>query len=274
MTSISTIAGSSAVQQQNIKKTDAKLLAAIQSLVTGRQTQDVANVALATELQSRVAGLQQVSQNLAQATSLTQVADGAIEQIGNITDRLTQIAQQASNGTTSDADRKALDQEFQSLTKELDSQVAKTQFNGQKLLDGSVTGENKLSLSKLLSTNDDGDGHLAINNLASSTLFGGQSLNVLSADGATNALAALDTARGQIAGARANVGSFQETLNYASASIDSAIVNQQAAQSLLSDADFLDAATQSQQAQVQHNAQLSLAAQGNRLPAALLQLVS
>lgn len=274
MTSISSIAGSSGIFQQNIKKTDAKLQAAIASLVSGRKTQDVAEVAVATQLQSEVAGLKQVSQSISQAISLTQVADGAIAQSQAIVQRLQEIAQQASNGSTNNDQRKQLDIEFQALIKDLDRQVENTQFNGQNLLDGSVTGEKSLSLNKLLSTGNDDDNQLAIDSLASTVVFGGQKLSVLSVDGAQAALGVLGAAQDRIATARASVGAFQQTLNYAAASIDSAIINQEAARSLLSDADFLDAATNSQQAQVQRNAQLSLAAQTNRLPAALLQLVS
>jgi len=271
---INSLIGSSGVQQQNIKKTDAKLLAAISSLVSGNKTRDVADFAISSQLQSQVVGLKQVSGSLAQANSLTQVADGAIDQSGKIVDRLKEIALQAGNGAINADQRKLLDKEFQALVKELDSQVANTQFNGKNLLDGSVSGGNKLSLSNLLATDNDGDNELSIDSLASDALFKGKSLDVLSADGAADAIEALNAARTIIATARANVGAFQQTLNYASASIDSAIVNQEAARSLLSDSDFFDSATQSQQSQVQRNAQLSLAAQTNRLPAALLQLVS
>lgn len=271
---ISSLAGLTGVQQQNIKKTDAKLQAAIASLVSGQKTQDVADVALATQLQSQVAGLKQVSQSLAQAISLTQVADGAIEQSQQIVGRLQEIALQASNGALSADQRKQLDVEFQELVKDLDRQVANTRFNGQNLLDGTLSGNNSLSLGNLLNSGSDDDSSLSIDNLASSTLFNGQNLNVLSIDSAQQALQALGAAQSQIATARASVGAFQQTLDYSAASIDSAIINQEAARALLSDADFLEAATESQQAQVQRNAQLSLAAQTNRLPSALLQLVS
>lgn len=277
MTSISNIASSSGTFQQNIKKTDAKLLAAISSLVSGRKTQDVADIAIATQLQSEVVGLKQVSQNLAQASSLTQVADGAIEQSQNIVQRLRDIALQAHDGAINDDQRKQLNEEFQALTQQLDAQVANTQFNGQNLLDGSISGDNKLTLNSILAEDggdSEDDSALNISSLSSSVLFGGQKLDVLSVDGATQALAALDSASTYIATARASVGAFQQTLNYSAASIDSAIINQEAARSLLSDADFADSASQSQQAQVQRNVQLSIAAQTNKLPAALLQLVS
>ena len=94
---ISNLSSVAASQRSDIKKTDAKLQAAIASLVSGRQTQDVANVALATQLQSQTAGLKQISSNIAQASSLTQVADGALQQVQEITGRLREIAQTAAN---------------------------------------------------------------------------------------------------------------------------------------------------------------------------------
>ena len=270
---ITSLSGLSGVQQ-NYKKTDAKLQAAIASLVSGKKTQDVADIAVATQLQSQVAGLKQVSQSFAQAMSLTQVADGAIEQSQNIINRLQELSIQSNNGALNADARVALDKEFQSLVNELDRQVSETRFNGKNLLDGSLSGENRLSLNTILATDNGDDNDLSIESLATTTLFGGESLNVLTADGAARAFEVLKGAQNNVISARANVGAFQQTLDYASATIDSAISNQEAARSLLSDADFLEVASQSQQAQVQRNAQLSLAAQGNRLPAALLQLVS
>jgi flagellin len=271
---INSVASSSGVMQQNIKKTDDKILAAISSLVSGQQADDVANLAVATQLQSRVAGLRQVSQSIAQASSLTQVANGALEQVQRINDRLTQIAQQAANGATNQEQRAQLDQEFQELVKELDSQVAKTQFNGQNLLDGTLAGDNKLSLNRILATEQGEDSALEVQDLSSTVLFNGERLNVLSADSAQAAIAKLQDSGQRIATARSAVGSFEQTLNYSAATIDTAIANQQAAQSLLSDSDFLSLVTESQQEQVKKNGQLALLAQGNRLPNSFLQLIS
>ena len=202
------------------------------------------------------------------------MADGAIANTQDILSKLKDVAQQAKSGSISDENRKALDVQFQQLVKQLDKDVAATQFNGKNLLDGSLTGSNSLSLNSLLNTQGEDDAKLEIDDLASSTLFKNESLNVLSVDSAANAFAAIDNAQGQVARARATVGAFQQTLNYSAATIDSAISNQEAARSVLNDADFLDAASSSQQALVQRNASLSLAAQGNRLPVALLKLVS
>lgn len=271
---INTLSSVAASQRSDIKKTDAKLLAAIDSLVSGRRTQDVADIAVASQLQSQVVGLKQVSQNLAQASSIVQVADGGLEQSQAVVDRLRNIAQQAQNGATNDEQRAQLNEEFQALAKQLDHIASETRFNGTSLLDGSLEDDRAISLNRLLATDSEGDNRLSLGSQSRASLFAGQSLDVLSVDGAAKALDVLSTAGEQLTSARAQVGSFAKTLDYAAASVDSAVANQEAARSLLSDADFLDAATQSQQAQVQRNAQLSLAAQTNKLPSALLQLVS
>lgn len=272
---ISTLASVSGVpQQQALRKTEDKLQLAIASLVSGQRADDVANVAVATQLQSQTAGLKQVSQNLAQAGSLAQVADGAIARSQEIVGRLQEIAVQAQNDTNSAENRKALNQEFQALNAELDRQAAKTQFNGKNLLDGSLSGNGALKLNDIINANADNDGELKIDDLAGKALFDGEPLDVLTVDGAAKALEKLELAQGKLSTARASVGAFQQTLNFASASVDTAIVNQEAARSLLSDTDFLEAVSESQQAQVQRNAQLSLIAQTNRLPPALLQLIS
>lgn len=275
MVSISSIAGSAVVQQsQSIKKTDAKLQTAIANLLSGKRSQDVANVAVATQLQAQTAGLKQVSANIAQASSAAQVAGDAIGQVQEIVGRLREVAVRANAGSTSDNDRAALNEEFQGLVRELDAQVKNTQFNGKNLLDGTLRGDNSLSLNSLLASGEGDDAALEIDNLSSFVLFKNQTPNVLTKESATDAIAALSVAQGQITAARASVGSFQQTLNYSAATIDTVAANLEAARSSLDDADFLEASTLSNQATVQRNAQLSLAAQGNRLPAALLKLVS
>ncbi len=76
-----------------------------------------------------------------------------------------------------------------------------------------------------------------------------------------------------LSSARANVGSFLQSVDYAAASVDSAVQNQEAARSTLQDTDFAEASTERSIASLQNNVALALAAQGNRLSPALLQLV-
>ena len=259
-------------QSQSIKNADAKLQAAIASIVSGT-TSDVTNVAIASELQSQTTGLKQISNNLVQGFSLTQVADGGAAQIQNSLTQLQSLAQQAQSPTVNAETRKQLNQQFQQIINQVDQLASGTSFNGNSLLDGSLSGSNSLSLDTLLSSSNAGGNDLSIANLTSGALFGGQSLNILSSDSASQASGSINSAIGQLTSARASIGAFQRTLDFASANIDSAIGNQQAALSTFSETDLAAASTQSSQAELQSNASIALAAQGNRLNPALLKLI-
>lgn len=258
-------------QQQSIKNATAKLHAAIASLVSGRRNSDVASVSLATQLQSQTAGLKQISANLAQASSLTQVADGGAEQIQRALAEAREIAQQAKSPVLNDENRKQLNQQLQETLRTIDSIARSTAFNGRNLLDGSTSGDNGLSLDSLISGNG-GSNDLSIDSLTSSSLLNG-SIDVLSADSADNALNQIASAFSKITSARSDIGAFQQTLDFAAANIETAIVNHEAANASLSDTDFAEGATQYSLADVQRNAAIAAEVQGNKLTPALLKLI-
>ncbi len=275
---VSSLSGLTALQQQqNLQKSSAKLSAAIAAIASGNRltsaSTDIASLSVASQLQSAVSGLKQASGNLVQASSLAQVADGGLSQINEVSLQLQNLAQQAGSPILNDDNRKALNEQFKQLVQQIDSIAANTSFNGKKLLNGDLSGSGALSLDSLLASEGNDSGSLSIDNFSSANLFAGSSLNLTTAEGAKNAFAVVGDALGKITSARANVGSFLQSTDYAAASVESAIANQEAARSTLQDTDFADAATQQSQATLQHNVALAIAAQGNRLTPALLQLV-
>ncbi len=277
---ISSLPGfSSTQQQQNVSRATSKLRSVIETLVSGSRlnqaSDDVAALSIASQLQSQTSGLKQISSNLAQASSLTQVADGGIEQIQGALEQLKSLAQQASNPTLNAENREQLNNQFKELTKEIDRLASTTGFNGKSLLNGDISGDNTLSIGSLLSSNEANDQgeSLSIDNLSSASLFSGQSLNLQTADGAAQAFAVIGEALGKTISARASVGTFQQSIDFVAANIDSAVVNQEAARSELQDTDFAQASTLLSLFNVQRDAGIALAAQGNRLSPALLKLV-
>lgn len=263
-------------QQQNLQKSSSKLSAAIAALASGNRLTsasiDISSLSVASQLQAEVSGLKQASGNLAQASSLAQVADGGLSQIFDIAQQLQNLAQQAGSPVLNDDNRKALGEQFKQLTAQLDSIAGSTSFGGKKLLNGDLNGSAAVSLDNLLSSEGNDSGNLALDDFSSASLFGGD-LNLSTTESAANAFAVVGDALNKITSGRANVGSFLQSVDYAASNIDSAIANQEAARSTLQDTDFAEAATDQSQATLQQNVALALAAQGNRLTPALLQLV-
>ncbi|MCA3244673.1 MAG: hypothetical protein INF43_05155 [Alphaproteobacteria bacterium] len=97
---------------------------------------DAAALAVGSKLKADVAGLQQASNNAAQAISLLQIADGALSSIGDILQRMKSLATQASSGQLGNSERSLLNQEFTNLRTEIDRISSVTNFNGNTLLNG------------------------------------------------------------------------------------------------------------------------------------------
>ena len=129
--------------QKNIGTASASASSSISRLSSGnrivRAADDVAALAVGTSLRTQVTTLKQALSNTSQGSSLLQVADGALSQVTEILQRQKAIAVQAGSGSLGSQERSFLNQEFQNLTQEIDRIAGKTNFNGVKLLDGTLT---------------------------------------------------------------------------------------------------------------------------------------
>lgn len=132
----------------------------ISALATGnRLTQastDIAALSIATGLQSDISSLRSASLNIAQAGSMLQVADGGMNQIQGMLDRMNALAVQANNGSLSQSARKGLDTEFQNLQQEINRLSGNTNFNSVNLLDGTLNTSNALQTNDTVATKASG----------------------------------------------------------------------------------------------------------------------
>ncbi|MCX7127557.1 lateral flagellin LafA [Aeromonas sp.] len=126
--------------QNQMNSTNKMLGTAMQRLGTGLRinsaADDAAGLQMATRLQAQSRGQAVGMRNSQDAISMMQTAEGAMDEMTNITQRMKDLATQSANGTSSVDDRKAMDAEFKELTKELGNIVDNTTFGGQKLLKG------------------------------------------------------------------------------------------------------------------------------------------
>ena len=100
---------------------------------------DAAGLAIASRMTSQIKGLAMAVKNSNDSMSLAQTAEGAMEEVTNMLQRIRELAVQSANGTMNDSDRASLDAEVQALKTEIDRVANTTTFNSQKLLDGSYT---------------------------------------------------------------------------------------------------------------------------------------
>ena len=129
--------------QRNLNTSQNALATALQRLSSGLRINsakdDAAGLAISERFTSQIRGLDQARRNANDGISLAQTAEGALQTSGDILQRIRELAVQSANATNSAGDRAALNSEAQQLMAELDRVATSTEFNGQKLLDGSFT---------------------------------------------------------------------------------------------------------------------------------------
>ncbi|CAN5612533.1 flagellin [soil metagenome] len=129
--------------QRNLSSSQASLSTSIQRLSTGMRINsakdDAAGLAISSRMDSQVRGLTTAARNANDGVSLAQTAEGSLGKIGDMVQRMRELAVQSSNATNSASDRGALQTEVGQLKQEIDRVSQTTNFNGTKLLDGSFT---------------------------------------------------------------------------------------------------------------------------------------
>lgn len=132
--------------QRNLAVSGADVQTALERLSSGLRINsakdDAAGLAIAERFSSQINGLAQAKRNANDGVSLAQTAEGSLGETSKLLQRMRELAVQAANGTNSATDRAALQSEVNQLKSEVDRITSATQFNGQKLLDGTFSGKN------------------------------------------------------------------------------------------------------------------------------------
>ncbi|MGC3983324.1 MAG: flagellin [Pseudorhodoferax sp.] len=130
--------------QRNLSASQGSLATSMQRLSSGLRVNsakdDAAGLAIAERMNTQVRGNTVAARNANDGISLAQTAEGALGKVGDMLQRMRELAVQSSNATNSTADRKALQAEVKQLTDEIDRVAKQTNFNGTKILDGSFSG--------------------------------------------------------------------------------------------------------------------------------------
>lgn len=128
--------------QRNLATSQSQLNTSIQRLSSGMRINsakdDAAGLAISDRMNSQIKGMTQATRNANDGVSMAQTAEGALSSSGDILQRIRELAVQSSNSSNSVSDRKALQTEVTQLTSELNRIANTTEFNGQKLMDGSM----------------------------------------------------------------------------------------------------------------------------------------
>lgn len=217
--------------QRQVQATSKALLQNYQRLASGqrinRAADDAAGLAIAEALRSDVRQYTKEVENLQSGISASQTADGALETQGDAIQRLRELAVQSSNGTLSDNQRSAINEEAQQLVEQIDSTAQNTDFNGTKVIDGSQSS---------VSLGTEGGDQLTLNESTASSLgIGGIDLGTQS--GAQDAISKLDDALNSVNSNRASIGAQQRGFESAINARETSSNNAAEAESRIRDAD-------------------------------------
>ena len=171
----------SLVAQDAIMKNNRDLSTSMQRLSTGSRINsakdDAAGLAISTRMNSQVRGLTMAIKNANDGISLMQTAEGAMDEVTAILQRMRELSVQSVNGTNNDSDRVALNDEITQLKSEIDRIATTTEFNNQKILDGSFKGKKLQIGDKAYQTMDVAIGSVATKDLGMATgSFDGRTL--------------------------------------------------------------------------------------------------
>ena len=277
MVSVNPVA-SSGVYASQLNKTEKDSSKAINQVASGKSinkaSDNAAGLAVATQLLSDVSSLKQAGTNLLQGSSVLQTADSSLEQTGNILNRMKELSTQANSGSVDSNSRSAINDEYQNLKGELDKLSSSTNFNGQKVVDGSYNNDFQAGASGSDVINAD---LTAINSSAAGlglTAGVGGSATALSTPASAQATSAeIDGAIDKLSSYRAEVGALQSSFSTRGDVVDDQTENTISAQSAIMDADLGKSMSEFTNSKLMNEVALASAAQGNKMSSSMLKLV-
>lgn len=137
----------------HLNTTNSKMDKSLERLSSGlkinRAADDAAGMAISQKMRTQIAGLEKASNNASDGISVIQTAEGALSEVGSMLQRMRELAVQASNGTNTETDRKAIQKEIDQLNEEITRISDTTEFNTKKLLNGDIDRKSYSSDSKV-----------------------------------------------------------------------------------------------------------------------------
>jgi flagellin len=262
------------VAQRYLQKADAEASRSVAKLAAGTRVlsaaDDAASLAVGLSLKADVVSLKQAAVNVGQASSVIQIADGAMSTVTDILLRMKTLAVQGASDQLASTQRTMLNSEFTALLSEVDRIAAVTNFDGQSLTTGSLSATGlKFQVGHANTANDSIE--VKIDGIDTTDLSMASKV-VSSYSDATTALAAINTAIDTIATSRAKLGASQNRLEFAAANVATQMENAEAARSTLMDLDVAAEMSTFTSNQILQQAGVSMLAQANQMPQNLLRL--
>ncbi len=237
---------------RNVKINNGALDKSMEKLSSGmrivRAGDDASGLAVSEKMRSQIRGLRQASTNASNGISFIQATEGYLQESQDILQRLRELSVQSANGIYTDEDRMQIQVEVSALVSEVDRIASHAQFNGMNMLTGRfarASGQNVVTASMWLQigANMDQRTRVFIGTMTAGALGirnpgNGQIVSLSTPDGANRTIGTVDGALRSINKQRADLGAYQNRLEYAVKGLDVGAENLQAAESRIRDADM------------------------------------
>lgn len=237
-----------------------------------RAADDAAGLSISEKMRNQIRGLNKASDNAQDGISLVQTAEGALNEVHSMLQRMSELAVQASNGTNASQDRTALDNEVQQLKTEIVRVGTTTQFNKMDILTGEFSSNNGKTLQ--VGANQDQVITIAISALTSTV---GSALDtkveVGTDSAAQSSITIIQNSITNLSALRSKLGALQNRLEHTVANLDNISENTQSAESRIRDTDMAEEMVQYSKNNILQQAGQSMLAQANQANQGVLSLL-
>jgi len=248
-----------------------------------RAGDDASGLAVSEKMRSQIRGLNKASQNAQNGISFIQTTEGYLQETTDIVQRIRELAVQSSNGIYTDEDRMQIQVEVSALVAEVDRIASQAQFNGMNMLTGRFAqsnGENTVTASMWFHIGANMDqrvqafiGTMTAAALGLKDVAGEGILSLATPEEANRAIGTLDEGLKKINKQRADLGAYQNRLEYTVKGVDIAAENLQASESRIRDTDMAAQVVESTKNQVLTQAGTAMLAQANSQAQTVLSLL-
>ena len=250
---------------RNLSVNDSAMSKSLEKLSSGfrinRAADDAAGLVKSESLRAEVRGTQQAVRNAQDGVSFVQTAEGALNEVHSILQRMRELAVDAANTATTDGS--AQQAEITQLQGELDNIGSQTTFAGSAVFSATA--------KTFQIGSNSGDTTSVTTGALSSTTLGVNAINV--STGASAAITTLDTAIASVSTSRAALGATQNTFEHTINSLSVAVENLSASESRIRDTDMASEMTNFTKSQILVQAGTAMLAQANAAPQAVLKLL-
>lgn len=229
---------------------------------------DAAGLAVSEKMRAQIRGMEQAERNVQDGISMVQTAEGALEEAGNIAQRMRELGVQAGNDTLSAEDRTKVKEELKQLQDEMNKISEETKFNGKQLLNAAGTFTIQAGANSETRTVKTADLSSIAKNIGLTS-----STNISSSSDAQSFVTKVDDALKAINSARSDLGAMQNRLEYTANNLTTSTENLTAAESRIRDVDVAKEMVTLSKLNILNQASQAMVSQAKQQPESVSQLL-